>query len=78
MSRRGQVLIALLQTLGAGPPPPSRDPDACRMCGNTGKNSTGECHHCGVYRCGTCQLYHLGDGTQACPGKHLGVEIPER
>lgn len=47
----------------------------CPICGNHSKNETGECSHCGTYRCKECNKYHIGDPSWKCTEE--GVDIPD-
>lgn len=72
--RRGLLtLLAFRALLDASMPP--KDPSAaCKVCGGSERNETGECYRCGAYQCKECKLYHLGDPTKPCPGH--GVDVP--
>lgn len=53
----------------------NKNGEGCRICGCLSKNSTGECAHCGTYRCEECKKYHIGDPARKCTEE--GVDIPD-
>lgn len=73
---RRTAFVTVLALLGGMQPrePGPVSPNACPMCGRTGKFDTGECSFCGVYKCKTCEKHHLGNPAQPCNG--MGVDIP--
>ena len=72
------ALLATLEDLerGHAPEPPPRT--ACPMCGSTAKTPTGECAHCGVFKCPKCGNYKLGDASRPgeCRGNLTCTRIP--